>query len=101
MGDGSSSFAADKARVLGQVDLSRKGSVDAAIVPLLAYLNAQKCFYSTSSCAGRLLLFTEVHDPPLQPSVTALAHICRVEIEGRKVASGYLCHMTPWTPPMW
>ena len=54
------SFAADKARVLGQVDLSRKGSVDAAAVPLLEYLNAQDCFYSTSSCAGRLVLFAEV-----------------------------------------
>lgn len=54
-------FAADKERVLGQVDLSRKGSVDAAVLPLLAYLNAQKCFYSTSSCAGRLVLFAEVN----------------------------------------
>ena len=54
------SFAADKARVLDQVDLSRKGSVDAAIAPLLDCLNAQSCFYSTSSCAGRLVLFAEV-----------------------------------------
>lgn len=55
------SFAADKARVLGQVDLSRKASVDAAVVPVLACLNAQNCFYSTSSCAGRLVLFAEVN----------------------------------------
>lgn len=53
-------FAVDKARVLGQVDLSRKGGVDAAIAPLLDYVNAQECFYSTSSCAGRLVLFAEV-----------------------------------------
>ena len=59
---GDASFAADKARVLGQVDLSRKGSVDAAIVPLLVYVNAQECFYSTSSCAGRLVVFAEVID---------------------------------------
>ena len=54
------SFLCDKARVLSQIDLSRKGSVDAAIVPLLEYLNAQNCYYSTSSCAGRLVVFTEV-----------------------------------------
>ena len=59
---GDVSFAADKARVLGQVDLSRKGSVDAAIAPLLAYVNAQEYFYSTSSCAGRLVVFAEVID---------------------------------------
>ena len=53
-------FAADKARVLGKVDLSRKGSVDVAIAPLLGYVNAQDFFYSTSSCAGRLVLFAKV-----------------------------------------
>lgn len=57
---GASSFVVDKARVLGQVDLSRKGSVDAAIVPLVDYVNSQDHFYTTSSCAGRLVLFAEV-----------------------------------------
>ncbi|CAI8016004.1 tRNA wybutosine-synthesizing protein 3 homolog [Geodia barretti] len=52
-------FAEDKARVLGGVDLSRKGSVDAAILPLVGYLNRLDCYYSTSSCSGRLVLFAE------------------------------------------
>ena len=53
-------FALDKKRVLGRVDLSRKGSVDAAILPLLDYLNGLDCYYSTSSCSGRLVVFAEV-----------------------------------------
>lgn len=60
MSEADSRFEADKARVLKQVDLSRKGSVDAAIAPLLVYINAQECYYSTSSCAGRLIVFAEV-----------------------------------------
>ena len=64
MSETASRFAADKARVLGQVDLSRKGSVDAAIAPLLVYINAQDCYYSTSSCAGRLIAFAEVEPVP-------------------------------------
>ena len=56
-------FAKDKARVLGGVDLSRKGSVDAAILPLVGYLNRLDCYYSTSSCSGRLVLFAEVGFP--------------------------------------
>ena len=58
----SEGFAREKARVLARVDLSRKGSVDAAILPLLSYVNARDCYYSTSSCAGRMVLFAEVCD---------------------------------------
>ena len=53
-------FAREKARVLGRVDLSKKGSVDAAILPLLSYINSRECYYSTSSCSGRLVVFAEV-----------------------------------------
>lgn len=49
-----------KSRALGQVDLSRKGSVDEAIVPLVRYINAREEYYTTSSCAGRISIFSEV-----------------------------------------
>lgn len=53
-------FQADKRRVLSKVDLSKKGSVDEPIRHLIGYINAQDCVYSTSSCSGRVSLFSEV-----------------------------------------
>lgn len=35
-------------------DRSRKGSVDAAILPLVDALNAHTSYYTTSSCSGRI-----------------------------------------------
>ena len=73
-------FAEDKARVLGGVDLSRKGSVDAAILPLVGYLNRLDCYYSTSSCSGRLVLFAEVgfltRTRKLSPAHSVCACVC-------------------------
>ncbi len=43
----------------GTRDRSRKGGVDDAIEPLLAAINAQPAYYTTSSCAGRIDLFLE------------------------------------------
>ena len=40
-------------------DRSKKGSVDAEIMPLLDAINRQPDFYTTSSCAGRIDLFRE------------------------------------------
>jgi tRNA wybutosine-synthesizing protein 3 len=53
-------FQSDKARMLGKVDLSRKGSVDESIRDLVEYINAQDSFYTTSSCSGRVTVFSEV-----------------------------------------
>lgn len=53
-------FCSDKARVLEQVDLSRKGSVDDAIVPMVELLNSMEEYYTTSSCSGRISVFSEV-----------------------------------------
>ena len=78
-----SSFMADKARVLSQVDLSRKGSVDEAIAPLLSYVNEQNFFYTTSSCAGRLVLFADV---------LTYIHVARIKLysilQGREKKKG-------------
>lgn len=52
-------FTADKARVLDKADLSRKGSVDEHIRQLVDFINAQESFYTTSSCSGRIFIFSE------------------------------------------
>ncbi|KAL2772355.1 tRNA wybutosine-synthesizing protein 3-like protein isoform 1 [Daubentonia madagascariensis] len=54
--DRSAEFRRWKAQCLSKADLSRKGSVDEDIVELVQLLNAQEQFFTTSSCAGRILL---------------------------------------------
>ncbi len=51
-----------KARALDQVDLSRKGCVDEAIVPLVGHINSREEYFTTSSCAGRISIFSEVEE---------------------------------------
>lgn len=53
-------FQSDKARILLKVDLSRKGSVDGPIRDLVEYINGKDSFYTTSSCSGRVTVFSEV-----------------------------------------
>uniref|UniRef100_A0A8C8ZWQ5 tRNA wybutosine-synthesizing protein 3 homolog n=1 Tax=Prolemur simus TaxID=1328070 RepID=A0A8C8ZWQ5_PROSS len=54
--DRSAEFRRWKAQSLSKADLSRKGSVDEDVVELVQVLNAQEQFFTTSSCAGRILL---------------------------------------------
>jgi tRNA wybutosine-synthesizing protein 3 len=44
---------------LKTTDKSKIGSVDKQIAPLVEIINAHKDYYTTSSCAGRILLFKE------------------------------------------
>ena len=54
-------FHREKERVLqGKDDLSRKGSVDQPIIGLVDHINALDQYYTTSSCSGRIIVFTEV-----------------------------------------
>ena len=53
-------FSSHKARALEKVDLSRKGSVDEAIMPMVKLLNSTDEYYTTSSCSGRISIFCEV-----------------------------------------
>lgn len=70
------SFAQDKLRVLNQKeDLSRKGSVDQPIVELVDYINSLDNYYTTSSCSGRILLFSEVSMLSSLPDVFTLSTI--------------------------
>ncbi|XP_069334184.1 tRNA wybutosine-synthesizing protein 3 homolog isoform X1 [Eulemur rufifrons] len=54
--DRSAEFRRWKSQSLSKADLSRKGSVDEDVVELVQVLNAQEQFFTTSSCAGRILL---------------------------------------------
>lgn len=53
-------FDDDKGATLSPLkkDRSRKGAFDEEILPLLRFLNAHPDYYTTSSCAGRILLMT-------------------------------------------
>ncbi|XP_059945954.1 tRNA wybutosine-synthesizing protein 3 homolog isoform X2 [Mesoplodon densirostris] len=54
--DRSSEFRRWKAQCLSKADLSRKGSVDEDVVELVQLLNGREQFFTTSSCAGRIIL---------------------------------------------
>ena len=45
-------------------DKSRKGSIDKPIVELIEYINSLENYYTTSSCSGRIYLFTEADKKP-------------------------------------
>ncbi|XP_059995728.1 tRNA wybutosine-synthesizing protein 3 homolog isoform X1 [Lagenorhynchus albirostris] len=54
--DRSAEFRRWKAQCLSKADLSRKGSVDEDVVELVQLLNGREQFFTTSSCAGRIIL---------------------------------------------
>lgn len=58
--DRSAEFRRWKAQCLSKADLSRKGSVDEDVVELVHLLNEREQFFTTSSCAGRIILLDGV-----------------------------------------
>ena len=50
------SFAKEKSDFLGKKDKSNKGSIDKEIVKLIKEINSKNEYYTTSSCAGRIVL---------------------------------------------
>jgi tRNA wybutosine-synthesizing protein 3 len=52
-------FDEQKKSCLARPDLSKKGSIDPAIAPLVTLLNKSPDYYTTSSCAGRIVLLKE------------------------------------------
>lgn len=57
-----SNFDRQKLQCLQKADLSRKGSVDAAIKNLIDAINGSEDFFTTSSCSGRLALLVQFSD---------------------------------------
>lgn len=53
-------FEKQKVSCLSQVDLSKKGSIDDQIIDLVQYINAKENYFTTSSCSGRISVFSEV-----------------------------------------
>lgn len=49
-------FAKEKSDFLKKKDKSRKGSIDKDIVGIVSLINSRQDFYTTSSCAGRIVL---------------------------------------------
>ena len=49
-------FDNEKKQALAKLDKSKKGHIDEQIIPLINAINNHPDFYSTSSCAGRILL---------------------------------------------
>jgi tRNA wybutosine-synthesizing protein 3 len=49
-------FEQDKRQVLGRLDKSNRGAIDSRIADLCETVNRAVDFYTTSSCAGRVLL---------------------------------------------
>ncbi len=52
-------FSKNKEAALRRKDHSKKGSIDEEVVPALEAINAMPDFYTTSSCAGRIVLLRE------------------------------------------
>lgn len=52
-------FAQRKMKQLSKNDLSDEGATDKAILPLVNLLNSKKDYYTTSSCAGRIILIKD------------------------------------------
>ena len=50
-------FDNEKKTFLSKTDKSKKGSIDAKIIPLLKTINEKKDYYTTSSCSGRAYLW--------------------------------------------
>ncbi len=51
-------FANQKKTYLAKLDQSRKGSIDTKVIPLLESINRLDNYYTTSSCSGRVCLWS-------------------------------------------
>lgn len=49
-----------KGEILGACDISKKGSIDSDILLLTQLINDNPNYVTTSSCSGRIILFSKV-----------------------------------------
>jgi len=49
-------FDLDKKNILSKIDKSKKGEIDEGIKELVDLINSKENYYTTSSCAGRIVL---------------------------------------------
>lgn len=57
-----SAFNKAKMQCLSRSDLSRKGSIDEPIRPLVEQFNSSQNFYTTSTCSGRISLISKTRE---------------------------------------
>lgn len=74
-------FNSRKQQVLQHADLSRKGSIDDYIQPLVEFINSSHDYVTTSSCSGRILIYCEVLTllvlyPPRVLLILVIFHHC-------------------------
>jgi len=55
-------FDVDKKNALTKIDKSKKGSIDQPIKKLLDIINKKKDYYTSSSCSGRIILFSTIKE---------------------------------------
>jgi len=55
-------FELDKKNALEKIDKSKKGAIDKDIKKLVDKINSFSCYYTTSSCSGRILLISFPED---------------------------------------
>ena len=72
--DLSAEFKRWKAQCLNKADLSRKGSVDEDVLEIVQLLNGQEQFFTTSSCAGRIILLDRVRTLCALPALPCSVH---------------------------
>lgn len=70
-------FNVEKCASLERVDLSRKGAVDDAIVPLIEHINSMETCYTTSSCSGRITIYCQVSGT--MPCRVIMGHILEIQ----------------------
>ncbi|MFC1697805.1 tRNA wybutosine-synthesizing 3 family protein [Nanoarchaeota archaeon] len=89
----------------GGKDKSKVGGIDKEIKPLIDKINANEYFYTTSSCAGRIIITTMPkngrnyewllisHDPVNFPEINAVVSGLNVEDEVWFKMDGFIIHL--------
>ena len=89
-----SMFDARKREIACRDDRSRKASIDSAVRPLVDCLNAKRNFYTTSSCAGRIVLLERPSDNKYDARWMLVSH--------HNVTSGQVKEvLQPGEAPVW
>ncbi|XP_069123976.1 tRNA wybutosine-synthesizing protein 3 homolog [Argopecten irradians] len=78
-------FDKQKSLALNGTDLSRKGSIDEEIVPLVQHINNHDNFFTTSSCSGRIIVFDD-HVDDEKPGLKVKKKGCKWLFTSHKVA---------------
>ncbi|XP_077986255.1 tRNA wybutosine-synthesizing protein 3 homolog [Glandiceps talaboti] len=91
MADDAAKFRRWKAACLNSVDLSKKGSIDFNIVDLVEYINGHHRYFTTSSCSGRICLFSEDNEMGLKKKGCRWLYTTHESADAEKVKEALSC----------